>query len=335
MKIQYEQLLERIKTTTNIPQEEIEKRLQEKMEQLSGLISKEGAAHILANELGIKSNQSEMSLKINMLYAGLKTGEIIGRVVRKFDIREFQSGERSGKVGTFIIGDETGTIRVTCWHNQTKEMEPLQENDIVLIKNGSIRENRGVVEIHLNEKTELLRNPEGKTVKTVKQNQVHSTLRKHIKDLTEGDINIELIGTIIQVYELRFFERCPVCRKRIREHDIGFQCPEHGLIKPEYSYVMNLYLDDGTGTIRVVFFGNQIQQLLKKQDEEIQIYRTAPEAFEKIKTDLLGELIKIIGKVTKNQMFDRLEYIAARVETNINPEEEIARLQKELEKVQV
>ncbi len=335
IKIPYEYLLEKIKTTTGLTNEQIEAKLQEKMEQLSGLISKEGAAHILANELGVKSSQQESALKITMLYAGLKTGEILGKVIRKFDVREFTSGERSGKVGTFIIGDETGTIRVTCWHDQTKEMASLQENDIVLIKDASVRENRGALELHLNERTKLVRNPEGKTIENIKQKSDEHALRKQIKALGEGDSNIEVMGTIVQVYDIKFYERCPVCRKRIREQEIGFQCPEHGIIKPEYSYVMNVYLDDGSGNIRVVFFGNQIQQLLKKTDDELQMYRTAPEGFEKIKTDMLGELVKITGKVTKNLMFERLEFVAGKVETSINPEEEIGRLQKELEKEQV
>ncbi len=92
-----------------------------------------------------------------------------------------------------------------------------------------------------------------------------------------------------------------------------------------------MYLDDGSGNIRVVFFGNQIQQLLKKSDEDILIYRTAPEAFEKVKTDLLGEMIKVTGRSTKNEMFNKVEFVASTVVTNINPEEEIIRLQDELE----
>ena len=34
--------------------EEIETKIKQKMDQLSGLISREGAAHIIANEMGIK-----------------------------------------------------------------------------------------------------------------------------------------------------------------------------------------------------------------------------------------------------------------------------------------
>ncbi len=335
IKIPYEQLVEKIKTEKNLTSEQIEEQIKIKMEQLSGLISKEGAAHILANELGIKLMQGDAKLKIRDLYAGLRTGEVLGRMIRKFDIRAFQSGERSGKVGSFILADETGSIRVTCWNDQTKEMEPLIENDVVIVVDGTVRENRGALEIHLNERTKLLRNPEGKTVAVVAAQAAATALRKQIKALEENQNNVELLGTIVQVYDMKFFERCPACKKRIKEQGVGFQCPDHGLVKPEFSYVMNVYLDDGSGNIRVVLFGTQLQQLLKKTDDEIQIYRTAPETFEKLKTDLLGEMLKATGRVNKNQMFSRLEFVANKVETNVNPEEEISRLQQELEKAQV
>ncbi len=333
IKIPYSVLLEKIQTKTGMTTEAIEAQLQQKMEQLSGLISKEGAAHILANELKVDLSAPQLVLKIRDLYAGMKTGEILGKVLRKYDIRDFQSGERKGKVGSFLIADETGTMRVTCWNEQTKEMESLQENDVLVIQEGTVRENRGALEVHLNERTKIIRNPEGKTVAAVKAVEPIG-VRKAIKDLSGTDINVEILGTIVQVFEPKFFERCPVCRKRIKQQEVGFQCPEHGLTKPDYGYVMNVYLDDGSGNIRVVFFGQQMQQLLKKNDEEILVYRTTPQAFDKVKTDLLGEMLKASGRVNKNEMFARLEFVANKIEMNINPEEEISRLQQELEKAQ-
>lgn len=331
LKIPYEQILKEIKAKTNMADEEIEQQIKGKMDLLSGLISKDGAAHILANELGIKLTAPEGKRKINTLYAGMRPNELTGKVLRKFDVREFQSGDRHGKVGSFIIADETGTIRVTCWHEQTKAMDAVSENDTVAILDGMVKENRGTLEVHLNERSKLLQNPPGVVIEGIKA-PTTASMRKAIAALSENDLNIELLGTVVQVFDLKFFERCPVCRKRIREQEAGYVCPEHGAIKPEYSYVMNLYLDDGSGNIRIVLFGQQVQQLLKKTEEELQIFRTAPEAAEKIKTDLLGEMVKMTGKCVKNQMFDRLEFIGQRVETNINPEEEINRLQQELEK---
>ena len=74
-------------------------------------------------------------LKIKDIYAGMRAVEVLGRVVNKFGVREFEKGERKGKVGNFVIGDETGTIRIVCWHDQTEVVDKIKENDVVLINN--------------------------------------------------------------------------------------------------------------------------------------------------------------------------------------------------------
>ena len=54
IKIPYEEIILKINEKTKMSVNEIEDRTEAKLKQLSGLISKEGAAHIIANELGVK-----------------------------------------------------------------------------------------------------------------------------------------------------------------------------------------------------------------------------------------------------------------------------------------
>jgi len=75
-------------------------------------------------------------------------------------------------------------------------------------------------------------------------------------------------------------------------------------------------LDDGTENIRCTFFRDQAEKLLEKSKDEIMKYRAAPEEFEQVKTDLLGNQLKIIGRAKKNEMFDRIEFIAQLVFPN-------------------
>lgn len=49
----YNQLVERISAASKLPKEEIERKVEGKRAKLSGLVSKEGAAQIVAAELGI------------------------------------------------------------------------------------------------------------------------------------------------------------------------------------------------------------------------------------------------------------------------------------------
>jgi replication factor A1 len=104
-----------IKEKSGVSEDEINRRVKEKISQLSDLVSKEGAAHIVANQMGISLMNLPKKLKINEIKEGMRNVEVVGKVTKVFDVREFTVGEREGKVGSLFIGDETGTIRVTLW----------------------------------------------------------------------------------------------------------------------------------------------------------------------------------------------------------------------------
>ena len=93
---------------------------------------------------------------------------------------------------------------------------------------------------------------------------------------------------------------------------------EHGQVTPTYGYVLNVFIDDGSDSIRGVFFRDVVLSLVEKTDADMQGFREKPEQFEQIKTALLGETIKVIGRVSKNQMFERLEVMASKVFVNID-----------------
>ena len=103
-----------------------------------------------------------------------------------------------------------------------------------------------------------------------------------------------MLGTIVQVYDPRFFELCPQCQGRARPQDNAFVCAAHGPITPAYSYVLNTFLDDGTDNIRTVFWRQQALELLGMTDAQLQDVRATPAAFEPKKTELLGQIIKVI-----------------------------------------
>ena len=331
IKVPLADIITKIKEETKLSDEDIGKRIDEKLEQLSGLVSKEGAAHIIANELGIKVLEHVAGrLQIKNILAGMRDVETVGRIQQIFDAREFQSGERKGKVGSFVLGDETGFIRIVCWGATADNIVNLKEGDVIKVVSGYVRENSGRKEVHLNERSKLIINPPGEIVGEVKQ----SITRKEIKDLREEDERAEILGTIVQLFDPRFFEVCPECGKRARQMDGKFICDEHNEIIPSHSYVFNAFLDDGTETIRVVFFRNQANNLLKMPEEEILKFRENPEKFEEIKTSLLGNLIKIEGRVKKNDVFNRLELVAQMVFLSPHPEEEIKRLNDEIGKVE-
>jgi replication factor A1 len=321
MQLPLKDIIERIKESTTLTQEEIEQKIQKKTEQLSGLISKEGAGQIIANELGVKLFDFEGSIKINRIVSGMRTVETVGKILKISDINTFTTKDgREGKVGNIIIGDETGRIRLTFWNEMTDKLSLFKEGDVLKIKDAYSKLNNNMVELAMSDKSKFFLNPEGQTINEVKETKGN---RKWIKDLENSEDNVELLATIVQIFEPKFFEICPECNRRVKKEEDAFKCTEHGDVIPNYSYVMNAQIDDGTGNMRAVFFRNQAKNLLDKEESEILKFKDNIELFSSFKEDLLGNIVKLVGRVVKNAMFDRLEFVSQLVFINVDPKEEM------------
>ncbi len=90
---------------------------------------------------------------------------------------------------------------------------------------------------------------------------------------------------------------------------------------------MNVFLDDGTENIRCVLFRQQAERLLGKTLDQLLPFRETPEQFEPTKTELLGQIVKFVGRAKKNTFFDRLEFNVQLVFPNPDPKEELAKMQ--------
>ncbi len=326
IKIPYEQIIQKITEKSGLSEEDVNKKIESKLEHLSGLISKEGAAHIVANELGIKLfEQVSGKLQIKNILSGMRDVETVGKVLRVYETKSFKVENREGKVGSFILGDETGSIRVVLWNEQAENLGKINEGYTVKISGGYVRERINGVEVHISERGKLVINPEGESVTLADK-------RKKIAELSEKDADAEIVATIVQVFEPKFFEVCPSCGKRARYKEESFVCEQHGKVSPSYSYVLNAFLDDGSDNMRAVFFRAQVQQLLEKSDSQVLAYKDEPALFEQVKVDLLGQQVKLSGRVVMNQMFDRIEMIAQRV-SRLDLDQEIQRVDSEIAKL--
>lgn len=308
IRIPYTEVIGRIKEKTGISEEEVQAKIEAKLKQLSGLISKDGAAYIVANELGVKLLES--TGKIKDVFPGMRTVEICGKVQQVYEVKQFTRQDNTmGKVGSFVAADETGALRVVCWGNQTDTLSQLKEGTIVKITNGMAKEsNRGYKEVHLNDNSRIVIDPKGVTIGEVK---THT--KKTIKELNEDGQQTEIMGTILQVFDIRYFTVCPQCNGKLKQLDGQWHCDTHQSVTPDHSYVLNLFLDDGTDTVRCVFFRNQAEKLLNKNHEACLQYMQAPEQFETVKNELLGNIVRLVGRARKNEFSDKLEFVVQQV----------------------
>ncbi len=314
MQLSYDEAVSRIKEKSGLKEDEITSRIDAKLSQFSGLVSKEGAAYIIANELGIKLvEQVSGKLQIKNILVGMQSIEVVAKVLAVYPARQFNVNGRSGQVGSALVGDETGTLRAVFWNEQANRLAFLNKGDVIKLKGVYAKENRNSsVELHVNNRSLIVVNPPGEVVNVPEFKRENP--RKRIGEIADSDRFVEVLGTIVQVFDLKFFEVCPDCGKRARPQDGMFVCETHNAVEPKYSYVLNAFLDDGTASVRTVFFRDSAQQLLKKSGEELLAFRSSPESFEQVKNDALGSFIRINARVSRNEMFGRIELVANSVE---------------------
>lgn len=291
----YEQLLDRISKSAGIEKEELERKIEAKRAKLSGLISKEGAAQIVAAELGIVFDNEK--LKVSELVQGMKKVNVLGKIIKIFPVREYNKNGREGKVSSFILADDTSNIRVVLWdsnHISLIEKGDIAEGEVIEISNGAIRNG----DLQLSAFSDMKKSKE-----KMDDVKMERTFREtSIKEIKPGQ-SAMLRAVIMQVFEPRYFNDKKTGDKRA---------------------LLNLVLDDGSETIRSVMFGETINKLGFEDDDVFSI-----EKFEKKKNSILGEELIFLGNAKTNQFFNRTELIVDDVR-QLDVDELIAKLESSM-----
>lgn len=309
--------------------EDVQRRIEDKQVELSGLISLEGAAHLVARELGIDLlKKVDRRLEIKNIVSGMRSVEVTGRLARVFEAREFERNGKVGKVASIILWDPTGTIRISLWNDETSVIKTLRENHVIRVRGYAKEDNRGAPELRIGNKgsIEILDTD-------FPEIEMAATKRAKIAELREGTY-VEIKGMIAQIFESNpFYEICPKCGIRLKQSDEKFFCDEHFYVEPNYGMVLSGVIDDGSESIRVVFFRDMAEKMLgMKTAEALDVARKKLDKIAPIidaEQRILGREFVLTGRVKKNALFERLEFIADSI-TNLNMAEETERLLKEI-----
>ncbi|UCD21155.1 MAG: hypothetical protein JSW08_01250 [archaeon] len=300
----YDKLIERIAISANLPVEDIKRKIEAKRAKLSGLISNEGAAQIVAAELGISFESQEM--KINDLLQGMRKVNITGKVINMFPIRQFQRSGKEAEVASFEIADSTGSTRIVLWdthHIELIKNETIKENSVVEIKKADVR-GRTNKEVHLGSISELKLSD--KVIDKITKTEEKKIFKK-ISGLQKNE-GASIRATIVQMFNPSTFSVCPECNMKANYENEKYNCLKHGIIIPKKRVILNAVADDGSGNFRVIFFHeNALKMLGVKSSEEAE----NPSLLIEKKQEILGTEYSISGRVKKNVFFDRNEFIAS------------------------
>jgi len=141
------------------------------------------------------------SQKIKDIKDGMGDLNLTGKVLEISEIRTFQKKDGSnGKVGNLLLGDATGTIRVTLWDEKTEFLNQLEYGDAVEIINAYARENA------FNQKVELQIGNRSIIRKSEKKVEYEEQFTP-IADIKANVNNINISGKVLDISEVRTFEK--------------------------------------------------------------------------------------------------------------------------------
>jgi len=298
----YYKLIELISKSSGVPIEDIERKIEAKQAKLAGLISKEGAAQVIAAELNI--NFDKQVIKISQIVPGMRKINLVGKIIQMFPVREYNKNGRSGRIGSFILADDTSNIRTVLWdenHIDLITKGQIVQEGVVEIANASVRNG----ELHLGSFSEI------KASDKVIDNPVieKPVLKKEIVKFMPNE-TASTRAFIVQVFEPRFFEICPECRKKVSELN---ECANHGKVVPEKRALLNFFIDDGTDVIRSVMFSDTLEKVMSKEELE------NSELFSIKKDNLMGKEMIVTGQVRRNNLYNNNEFIVSELkEVNID-----------------
>ena len=303
-----DEILNEIAHKSGLSKEVLITKINEKANEFSGLIKKEGAAYILAKELGIQMEKTNNQLKMKDLNPNSGKVNVVGRVIKITPMKEFvKNNGTKGKVVNIYLGDGTGYVKLTLWNDQVSLVEDglVSVNSILQVSNAMSKENPfGELEITLSKfgsislADEIYNFPSSDEL--LDKYFSLSTRRTSIKDIAQG--SVEITGNVVQVFKSKFL----------------FSNDED-----EY-LIISCVLDDGTGDIRAVFFRELAEEISELKAEDLKAVEI-DNRYQLVSKSLLGKEVVVQGRVVKNKVFDRFELVASKVKS-LNVLEESRRL---------
>ncbi len=188
----YQQLL-----ALGMSEQELEKKVKNKVEEYGGFMSKQGVLFIIARENGLdlrspdidgylydeleeEIDYDEFTIDISDLKEGMTNIVLLGKVLSLQKIREFVRKDQSvGKVCSFVLGDSTGAVKIVLWDERADivNQEYFKVDEFVRAVGGyaKLGQNEGL-EVHLGKKGTTILSPEVSARKREQLNAISITV---------------------------------------------------------------------------------------------------------------------------------------------------------------
>jgi len=173
---------------------------------------------------------------VDALRMGQSDVNVRGIVLETDSIRTFDRDDGTeGRVANFLLGDETGRVRVTLWDDRADRAEELSPGSAVEVVDGYVREREGDLELHVGDRGAVDEIDEA----------VEFTPETEPIDGVAMDETVDIGGVVRSADPKRTFDR-----------DDGSE-----------GQVRNVRIQDDTGDIRVALWGEKADKDIAPGDE--------------------------------------------------------------------
>ena len=199
-----DEIVSRIVEEKGLSRKQVFDLIEKKKNLLSHMISDEGAADIVAKELGVRtfpeSEDEELTLTVVDLVTGMSNITISGRITKINPIREFtdRMGNKSF-VCNAVIADKSGNMRVVLWGDMANLVrdDKIKVGTIIRINGGYVKEDlAGRAELHVGKKGKIEIEPKGITQLGFPEN---SGKLKRVAELKTDMVETDFVGMIKEI----------------------------------------------------------------------------------------------------------------------------------------
>lgn len=308
----------------NINKNEIDKIIKKYKDMYGKNITDEGIYSIIASKYKQLSDDDTLKyFSIKDILPDMQNINIKGKIINIYN------NNTNNRVNV-LIGDTYNTIYISLTNKQYDEnIHILKKGNNIKIINVYSYKTESNIKLLFSENSRMF---------------IHNSIynenykQKKINEITIEDRYLTIRGTISNIYKLFHYESCPICKKKLIKNNNRYYCNKcKTRTNPNTSIILELGIDDCTGTIKVAIFDNLVEKILNKDSfsikKSIQKYsdegNMAGLEFLIEECEIMGDEIKIAG-ILKTDHYNKYSINVIEI-LPINYEEEIEKFLRTIE----
>jgi len=254
-----------------LSEEELEKKVKDKVDEYGGFMSKQGVLFIIARENGLdvrspdiddfvydeleeEVDYDEFTIDISDLREGMSNIVLLGKILSFQKVREFVRKDQSvGKVCSILLGDTTATVKIVLWDDRADivNQEYFKPKELARIIGGYSKLGQNeALEVHIGRKGMLLLSPE---VSDKKRRQFEEIIIARSEETTPKS-NLEPLRQAIQKNKYISAVKGTVQIEEFKELELK---------SGDKSFLLTMFLEVEGFTIRVKAWGMNAVECLK------------------------------------------------------------------------